>query len=323
MLSEPLIGKKNLLAFSYGVDSSALFFMLVERGIDFDMAMVNYNMRTSSLCEVKEAQKLALRYNKKLYLHEVSMPKGANFEMRARTIRYDFFDSLMPQYDNLILAHQLNDQLEWFLMQLSKGSGVVELLGMQPITQRHHYQIVRPLLALSKEQLEAYLQEREELYFVDESNFDLSLQRNYFRHHFSDRLIQEFSSGIARSFAYLHRDKAALFPPIAIIELQKLYIFKASAQEIRYIDKIAKKLGVVLSLAQKEAYLRDGGGVFSHKIAICKENRTIFIAPFVKITMPKSFKERCRVEKIPKWVRGYIYHANLSLDDIKNEVNRL
>ncbi len=48
--------------------------------------------------------------------------------------------------DNLITAHQLNDQLEWLLMRLVKGAGLVELLGLAPVVERDGYRVVRPLL---------------------------------------------------------------------------------------------------------------------------------------------------------------------------------
>ena len=55
----------NLLAFSGGVDSSALFFILMDRGIEFDIAIVNYHKREQSIKEVEYAKHLAKKYNKK------------------------------------------------------------------------------------------------------------------------------------------------------------------------------------------------------------------------------------------------------------------
>ena len=63
---------KNLLGFSGGVDSSAMFFFLLNNNIDFDIAIVNYNLREQSKEEVKYAFELAKKYNKKIYLKEIS-----------------------------------------------------------------------------------------------------------------------------------------------------------------------------------------------------------------------------------------------------------
>ena len=62
--------KKNLLAFSAGIDSSALFFLLIENNIPFDIAIVNYNMRNQSKDEVIYAKQLATKYKKQIFLKE-------------------------------------------------------------------------------------------------------------------------------------------------------------------------------------------------------------------------------------------------------------
>ena len=64
---------KNLLAFSSGVDSTALFFLLFEKNIPFDIAIVNYNMRIQSLDEVTYAKHLASKYNKQIFLKDVKI----------------------------------------------------------------------------------------------------------------------------------------------------------------------------------------------------------------------------------------------------------
>ena len=65
--------KKNLLAFSAGSDSTALFFMLLEKKIDFDIAIVNYKLRKEADLEVTYAKELAKKYNKKIFTKEVSL----------------------------------------------------------------------------------------------------------------------------------------------------------------------------------------------------------------------------------------------------------
>ncbi|MCH3852693.1 tRNA lysidine(34) synthetase TilS, partial [Campylobacter jejuni] len=77
---------------------------------------------------------------------------------------------LEQNYSNLILAHHLNDQLEWFLMQLSRGAGLAEILGMQECEKRSNYTLLRPLLFMSKDEILSYLKENDIFYFQDESN---------------------------------------------------------------------------------------------------------------------------------------------------------
>ncbi len=91
----------------------------------------------------------------------------AHFEKKARDFRYEFFESLIAieGYDTLLTAHQLNDQLEWLLMRLTKGAGVSELIGLEEVTKRENYTLVRPLLEYSKEELFTYLQHNKYPYF--------------------------------------------------------------------------------------------------------------------------------------------------------------
>ncbi|EDO7866390.1 tRNA lysidine(34) synthetase TilS, partial [Campylobacter coli] len=149
---------RNLLAFSYGSDSSALFHFLVQKKIDFDLVMINYKTRKNSDLEEQKAKELALKFHKKIFIKSAPVIKG-NFEKEARDFRYDFFEKICLEqgYDHLILAHHLNDQFEWFLMQLSRGAGLAEILGMQECEKRSNYTLLRPLLFTSKDEILSYL----------------------------------------------------------------------------------------------------------------------------------------------------------------------
>ena len=70
---------KNLLAFSAGVDSSALFFLLLNAKIPFDIAIVNYNIREQSKDEVVYAKDLAKKYNKEIFIKDIVLDSSSNF----------------------------------------------------------------------------------------------------------------------------------------------------------------------------------------------------------------------------------------------------
>ena len=161
----------NLLAFSHGIDSTALFYILEEAGVKFDIAIVDHNVREQSKFEVKSAKELASKFGKKIYTKSVNLGKS-NFEKNAREARYEFFGEICQKFDyeNLILAHQFDDKFEWFLMQLGKGAGLKELFGMSELEKRERFWLVRPLLNLRKKELQNYLDERGLRYFVDETN---------------------------------------------------------------------------------------------------------------------------------------------------------
>jgi len=89
--------RKNLLAFSAGVDSSALFFLLVENNISFDIALVNYGTRENSDIEETHAKTLAKKY--KLTCHSIKAPQfDTHFEKNARDFRYTFFETLIQEH---------------------------------------------------------------------------------------------------------------------------------------------------------------------------------------------------------------------------------
>ncbi|BCD60781.1 MULTISPECIES: tRNA lysidine(34) synthetase TilS [unclassified Nitratiruptor] len=313
-----LKNKKNLLAFSAGVDSTALFFLLLEKNIDFDIAIVDYGLRSQSKDEVVYAVELAKKYKKKIFAKQVTI-EPPSIEEKARNIRYRFFDEIIQKegYHNLITAHQLNDQLEWFLMQLGKGAGLYELVGMDVTTSRKDYTIVRPLLFVEKSELQSYLEAKKIPYFIDESNLQDTFFRNYIRHNFSDPFMKHFGDGVKKSFRYLLEDKKILEEKIQIHNYKELYFAANSHNDYmnkRILDRLFKKLGYLLSSAQKEEILRQKEGVIASKYAFAITQEWIIVAPFVQRKMDKKSKEALRRARIPKPLRGYILSASIPAD---------
>ncbi len=310
-----LIEKKNLLAFSAGIDSSALFFLLLEHGVAFDIALVNYGTRDQSEEEERHAHMLADQYGLKCYTTKAPEFES-HFECRARKFRYEFFESIIYEhgYDNLITAHQLNDRLEWMLMRLSKGAGLGEMVGMEEVEEREEYTIVRPLLRYPKQELLGYLKSNDHPYFIDESNQDEKHERNYFRRHFADPLIERYAEGISRSFEYLSLDKEIIDAGYETIYAQKdMRIIRLDnpSLKVRAADQALKQLGYLLSAAQREEIKDKESIVIGGKWAVEYSGEKLYIAPYVQTPMPKAFKERCRIRHIPPKVRPYIYSERL------------
>lgn len=301
---------KNLLAFSAGVDSSALFYLLVDKNIPFDIAIVDYNQRAQSKDEVIYATQLAHKYNKKCFIS--TFDDSLKFsEKTARDFRHNFFDEIIKKenYDSLITAHQLNDMLEWFLMQLTKGAGLSELLSMQKLSYKNGYKIQKPLLEYKKQDLEEYLKKNNYKYFVDHTNSDEKYKRNYFRHNFSEKLLEQFPQGIKNSFDYLQKDLDSLLNNIEKKIFDKLTIYKYNSDlniAIRVIDKELKQRGIIISKDTRDEIIKTKNLTVSHKINIAITEDKIFIAPNCEAKMDKKFKEKCRVSKIPTNIRSYI-----------------
>ena len=312
--------KKNLLAFSAGVDSSALFFLLLENNIPFDIALVNYGTRYNSNKEEAHAIELADTF--KLTCHTIKAPAfTTHFEKNARDFRYDFFENLIKEhgYDTLLTAHQLNDQLEWLLMRLTKGAGTSELIGLEPESRRNGYTLIRPLLEQSKEELLNYLHSNDHPYFLDESNSDEKYERNKFRKQFSDPLMAEYKEGIKRSFEYLRKDKESLEKDFDVIYSQKeLRIIKLHALSIKVkaADLALKELGYLLSASQRQEIEKEESLVIGGKWAVETQNNILYIAPYSTVDMPKEFKEECRVLKVPSKVRAYCFEKNIEISEL-------
>jgi len=299
----------NLLAFSAGVDSTALFFKLLEQNINFDIAIVNYHKRNQSKEEVKYAKSLAQKYNKKIHIKDCFLD-DSNFEANARNCRYKFFEKLAKEYGytNLYLAHQLNDKLEWFLMQMSKGAGLKEIISMPKIEKKDIFTIHRPLIEMTKDEILEYLNKNNITYFVDESNFDTKYKRNYFRKEFANKFIEEFKDGIKRSFEYLEEDKHLLFEEDWIQDKNLYYFTKQNPKiDIKKVDLILKRFGYVLSKAQRDEIIKNNFSiVIGGKLAIDSNNEKIYISPYKNTPMDKKFKEKMRISKIPPKIRGYL-----------------
>lgn len=315
---ENLKTSKNLLAFSSGVDSSALFFMLVENDVKFDIAIVDYNLRASSKDEVNYAKELAETYDKKIFLKSVKLTTS-NFEKKARDERYDFFTEIIKEngYDTLLTAHHLGDKLEWFFMRFVRGSGAVELNGFSLEEKYENFRIVRPLIYKTKDELLDFLNDKGHKYFIDESNFDEKYERNYFRKHICTGLLDRYKDGIKRSFEALETDKKLLLDD-EYEKIKELYFFKRDKNEIRQIAKILKFFKIVLTKAQREECEKNKNCVISGKVAVGKNDTYVFIAPFIKdVTMTKEFKEECRLSKIPLHVRAYMYKNDINAKKLK------
>lgn len=317
--SEKLRGlqnKKLLLAFSGGADSTALFFTLLEHNIPFDIAIVHYGLRAQADEEVRYAQELATRYYLQCHLHKADKVEQ-NFEYEARHIRYTFFEELIKKhsYTHLLTAHHLQDRLEWLLMQLCKGAGAAELVGMQEREQRTGYTLCRPLIETSKEEITAYLEKEQIRWFYDESNDDLTYKRNYFRHEVATKLLQEYSTGIKQSFKYLQEDAEELIKKIQIREADELSLFVATGHkrsDIFHIDKILKAKGYILTAQQREELKSQDEIIAGRKFLVVLDRGIYYIAPYLTEAMDKAFKEECRKLGIPVKLRPYLFKSPMA-----------
>jgi len=304
---------KNLLAFSGGIDSSALFFTLIGYKIPFEVAHVNYQTRAQSDIESKHIEALCKTYEIPCHILTCKLD-SSNFEYQAREARYDFFAKILTQRNLHVLlsAHQLNDRLEWLLMRLIQGSGTVSLAGFSQRQKWKGWELVRPFSKLIKADLQAFLDANSLPYFLDESNDDLSFLRNKIRHSFSNPLLKMGKKGIKDSLDFLELDAQILKGPNPK-KIKNLWRIDRhnTPSPMATIDMILKVEGILLSQGQRQSICHKDG-VIANKLAIGWHEDFVGIAPYIRATMPKDFKEACRKAKIPTLLRPYMYTQNIT-----------
>ena len=163
------------VAVSGGVDSVCLLVWLVRCGMNVTALHVNHGLRAAADVETEYVKTLCnqLDIPSKIFYWTDDKP-STGVEAAARAARYKFMTDWC--HDNgvktLMLAHQADDQIETFLMNLGRGSGLYGLAAMARESWRHGIQIVRPLLNIYRDELKKYCDENGIKYFCDEMNYD-------------------------------------------------------------------------------------------------------------------------------------------------------
>lgn len=176
--------KRYLLACSYGPDSMALLDMLEKEGFNFIVAHVNYGVRKEAKQETLDLNYYCAEHDIQIEILYAKVPKkDANFEAKARQIRYKFFKEVYDEneVDALLVAQHQDDSLETYFLQRQRG-GFVEYYGIKEQTRIFKMNVIRPLLDFSKKDLELYCQTNNVPYSIDQSNFSNTFARNVIRH---------------------------------------------------------------------------------------------------------------------------------------------
>lgn len=168
-------GRRLAVAISGGVDSVCLLHWLVEIGADVTALHVNHGLRAAAEIETQYVRDLCQKLNVPCHIFYWTGDKPATgLEAAARDARYKMMTDFCRDnnIDALMVAHQADDQIETFLMNLARGSGVYGLAAMRAVSYRDGVMIARPLLGVWRDQLKQYCDEHGIRYFADEMNSD-------------------------------------------------------------------------------------------------------------------------------------------------------
>ncbi|MCB1106495.1 MAG: tRNA lysidine(34) synthetase TilS [Chlamydiia bacterium] len=202
-------GATLLLALSGGVDSMALFHLLVEakKKLDFHLhvAHVDHGWREESRKEGEALRLLAAYHTFPFHLHRLEKMGGGDLENRCRIERLAFFKRLHQKYhyQALLLAHQFEDQAETVFKRVAEGGGLRALRGLHQEREIEGLPIWRPLLSIKKEALASYLKKKRLHHFEDSTNDDPKYLRSRMRLNLFPTLETIFGKKIEGNFVRL------------------------------------------------------------------------------------------------------------------------
>jgi len=169
------INDKLAVGVSGGVDSICLLHWLHELNLDITCLHVNHRLRKVAQEETEYVENICKYLNIpcKIFYWDDKKPVNG-LEAAARDARYNMMTNYC--HDNgikyLLTAHQSDDQIETFLMNLSRGSGLYGLASIMPKSERDGITVLRPLLSVSRAELKQYCEEHNIKYYVDSMNSD-------------------------------------------------------------------------------------------------------------------------------------------------------
>ncbi len=185
---------KMAVGVSGGIDSMCLLYWLHEMGLNITCLHVNHKLRDVADIETEYVADVCNQLNIpcKIFYWEDEKPK-TGLEAAAREARYKMMTDFCHEnnIEYLLTAHQSDDQIETFLMNLSRGSGLYGLSAMLPKSMRDGITILRPLLNVPRHELKQYCDDNNIKYFVDSMNSDehytrVKIRQN--RHLLNDKL---------------------------------------------------------------------------------------------------------------------------------------
>ena len=195
---------KLLIAISGGLDSVVLFHLLHKLNYDVSLAHCNFKLRgkesdldeefIKNLNQISANQIFTIIFDTEKYAKEHKL----STQIAARELRYNWFQKLITEhkFEYVLTAHHADDNLETFLIHLTRGSGLDGFTGIPKVNGN----IVRPLLAFSRKEILNYAKDNDIEWREDASNASNKYIRNKIRHQVLP-VLKEINPSILDSFA--------------------------------------------------------------------------------------------------------------------------
>jgi len=181
-------GDRIIIGVSGGPDSICLLNILVKLKEEFNLTLfvvhINHSLREEADFEEEYVKRIAAQFNveffsKKVDINQLAIEVKKSTEEVARNVRYEFFNEILNKVkaNKIAVAHNLNDSVETFLMNLIRGTGIDGLCGIQ----KENGNIVRPLIDISRDEIEEYIIENKLIAMRDKTNSESIYTRNKIR----------------------------------------------------------------------------------------------------------------------------------------------
>jgi tRNA(Ile)-lysidine synthase len=221
--------KKLLVGVSGGRDSMVLLHALLAAGFkNLVICHLNHTLRgRSSDADARLVQKKALSLglpieHARSRTAEFAASQKKSLELAARELRMAFFEecSTRAKTKSLVLAHHADDQVETCLFNFLRGTGTAGLGGMRPVSQLGKLTVHRPLLGVTRTQIEVFRKQHKVLFREDATNAGLEHTRNKIRHRvlplLAEVMSESYRAAILRAAEILRGEEdliASLMPP--------------------------------------------------------------------------------------------------------------
>lgn len=242
---------KLVLAYSGGVDSEVLAFGLSQFArqhpeFNYQLVYVHHGLSDNAEAWAQHCLERGLHYGLPVTVERVTVNRGPrlSLEAEARKARYLAIERHLSANDVLLTAHHEDDQLETILLALKRGQGPKGLAAMGQVQALTHGRQLRPLLDISREQIEAYAKQQGLVHIEDESNQDDKYDRNFLRLEIIPRLKARWPSiatTASRSAALCAEQQATL--DLQVSERLPLWLTQAPyhTQSVFKLDGFAEQ----------------------------------------------------------------------------------
>lgn len=313
-----LKNSKLLIAVSGGVDSVVLSHLIAQLNFEISIAHFNFRLRGKD-SELDEAfvQNLANKLQADIYVtsydtQTYASKKNLSIQMAARELRYAWFNQLIKvhDFDYVLTAHHADDNLETFLINFSRGTGLDGLTGIPEVNE----QFVRPLLPFSRNQIELYAKENNLSWREDQSNAETKYLRNKIRHEIIP-LLKTLNPSLLESFSHTidHLKSSQQIISDCMKDLNQQITFVENGlikYDIEQLKKLSNPKAYLFELLKNYGFTewhdvlnlleaQPGKQVFSKTHRLLKDRAFLILTEISENTAPKaSFKIDASDDKI-------------------------